>query len=231
MIKAREEVSKLTIARMAVYYSALKKMKDEGELVCASTQLGQRTGIASSVIRRDLAYFGGFGTKGVGYEVDYLMSWVGEILGYNAIWNSVFVGMGIPFSGAAGYSQLLPPGFTIKAVVDLDNKNQGHKISGLNLTVHSPQKLGNVIKSGNISIGIIAVPPKKTQAVANALIKAGIKGIANFSSASVTVPDTVTLSQINVTSCLSQLSYNLSTPSTEVAGYQQGEHELHCALG
>ncbi|HWR06600.1 redox-sensing transcriptional repressor Rex [Sporomusa sp.] len=163
MIKPREEVAKVTIARMAIYYSILKKIRDEGEQVCASTQLSKLTGIASSVIRRDLAYFGGFGTKGVGYEVEYLLSWVGEILGYNAVWNSVLVGRGVPFTGVGNYDRLLPPGFKIAAVVDLDKRSHGHKIPGLGLTVNRPGNLANLIKSQAILIGLLTVPTQEAR--------------------------------------------------------------------
>lgn len=150
MIKPREEVAKVTIARMAIYYSILKKIRDEGEQVCASTQLS-------------MAYFGGFGTKGVGYEVEYLLSWVGEILGYNAVWNSVLVGRGVPFTGVGNYDRLLPPGFKIAAVVDLDKRSHGHKIPGLGLTVNRPGNLANLIKSQAILIGLLTVPTQEAR--------------------------------------------------------------------
>lgn len=209
MIKAREEVSKLTIARMAVYYGILEKIRDEGEVICASTHLSQRTGIASSVIRKDLANFGGFGTKGVGYEIEFLLSWIREILGYNTRWNAVLVGSGVPFAVGANYNDLLPPGFKISAVVDLNKKNHGCKIPGIGVTVSALGNLASLIKSQAISMGIITVPPKQAQKVANAMIKGGIKGIANFSPVPVRVPDNIALSQMSVNSCLSQLSYSL----------------------
>lgn len=214
-MKAREEVSKLTISRMAVYYTALQKLRDEGEQVCASTQLGKRTGVASSVIRRDLAYFGGFGTKGVGYEIEYLLSWVGEILGYNAVWNAVLVGRGVPVTGFGHYEGVLPPGFKIAAMVDLDKKNHGHKLPNLGVTISPPGNIAHLIKSLAISIGLITVPVKEAQKVANTMVKAGIRGIANFSPVSVCVPAHISLSQINMTSCLSQLSYNLSSQAAK----------------
>lgn len=231
MIKAREEVSKLTVARMAVYHSTLKKMLDESEQLCSSSQLGKRTGIASSVIRRDLAYFGDFGTKGVGYEIEYLLSWVSEILGYNAVWKVVLVGRGIPFTGVRNYDGLLPPGFTIAAVIDLDKKNHGYKIPGLGLIVNPLGNLANLIKLQAISIGLITVPTKEAQRVANSMVKAGIKGIANFSPVSVCVPDGISLSQINVTSCLSQLSYNLNNSLAESGAQSQPTNPFEYALG
>jgi len=209
-MKEREDVSKLTIARMAVYYNTLKRMKEEGERVCSSTEMGKRTGIASSVIRRDLACFGDFGTKGVGYEIEFLLSWIKEILGYNTKWNVMFVGIGILMTGVVNYYGVLPPGFEITAVVDLDKKNHGYTIPGLNLTIRPLENLTCVIKEQDISIGLINVLPKQAQKVVSMLANAGIKGIANLSSIPVSVPEHVSLSQMNVTSCLSQLSYNLT---------------------
>ena len=211
MIKAREDVSKLTVARMAVYYNTLKKMQGEGEVVCASNQLGKRTGISSSVIRRDLACFGGFGTKGVGYEVSFLLSWIGEILGYNTEWKVLLAGLGSPLTGLGNYKGLLPPGFKITAVADLDKNNHGYKIPGLNLTVQPMGNLAKIIKEQEISIGLINVLPQHAQKVVNMMVKAGIKGVANLSAVPVCVPSDVSLSQINMTSCLSQLSYNLNS--------------------
>lgn len=210
MIRAREDVSKNTIARMVVYYNTLEKMKEEGERICASTRLGQRTGIASPLIRRDLACFGGFGKKGVGYEVDFLLSWIKAILGYNTEWKVVFVGTGIPLKGIVNSYGFLPPGFKIIAVADLDKNNHGYKIPELNVTIQSLETLANLIKQKDISIGLINVHPKQAQKVVNILVKAGIKGIANFSPIPVFVPKHISLSQMNVSSCLSQLSYKLS---------------------
>ena len=217
MPKTTKEISGRTIARLAVYYCTLEKMRDEGETICSSLQLEQQTGIASSLIRRDLSHFGGFGTKGVGYEIDVLLAWIIEILGYNTEWSSVLVGQGVPLTGISNYDGMLPPGFNITAVVDLKKKNHGRKIPGLNLTINPLGKLANLIKSHNIPIGIVSVSPDNAQKVVDIMVKAGIKGIANFSSVPVHVPDNIPVSQVNVTSCLSQLSYNLTSMSTKAA--------------
>lgn len=210
MIRAREDVSKNTIARMVIYYNTLEKMKEHPQPICASTRLGQRTGIASPLIRRDLACFGGFGRKGVGYEVDFLLSWIKEILGYNTEWKVLFVGTGIALKGIANSYGFLPPGFKIVAVADWDKNNHGYKIPELNVRIQPLESLTTLIKEQDISIGLVNVHPKQAQKVVNILVKARIRGIANFSPISVFVPKHILLSQMNVSSCLSQLSYNLS---------------------
>lgn len=213
MLKERDMVSKITIARMVVYYNTLKKMKEEREGVCSSQQLGLRTGFSPCVIRRDLAYFGGFGTKGVGYEVEFLLTWIGEILGYTTEWKVLLAGSGNPLGGAGNYQAMLPPGFKITAVVDFNNQN--YKIPGIKLTVQPMENMLNLVKRQGITIGLVNVLPKQAQTVVNMMVNAGIKGIANFSSVPVVVPAKVSLSQMNVTSCLSQLSYHLSTGTGE----------------
>ncbi|MBP2638023.1 MAG: rex 1 [Firmicutes bacterium] len=210
MIKSREDVPKLTIVRMALYYNTLQKMKEEGEEICASTQLSQRTGLNSSIIRRDLACFGDFGTKGVGYQIEFLLSWIREILGYNTNWNVLLIGMGIPITGTINCYDFFPPAFKIVAIADLDKNNHGYTIPGLNLTIQPLKNLPSIIKEHEISIGMINVLPKQAQRVVDMMVKGGIKGIANFSGVAVQVPEHISLSQLNVASCLSQLSYRLN---------------------
>lgn len=213
MLKTREDISKLTISRMAIYYNTLKNMLAEGETVCLSNQIGQRTGINSSIIRKDLSYFGEFGTKGVGYRIDFLMKWIGEILGYNAIWNTVVVGMGISLLSTKCYQNFLPPGFRISAVLDINTKNHGVFLPELGLAVEAFHNVESVVCNKQISIGLVAVLPEQAQTVTDRLVAAGVSGIANFTQAYVIVPDNVAITQINAGSLMSQLSYELVCPT------------------
>ncbi|WP_371378662.1 redox-sensing transcriptional repressor Rex [Sporomusa aerivorans] len=211
MQKMRDEISRRTIARMAIYYNTLKKMLAEGETTCPSTQIGQRTGISSSIIRKDLSCFGEFGTKGVGYRIDFLLQWIGQILGYTTVWNTVVVGMGMPLL-TLNYQSFLPPGFCIAAVLDMNEQNYGVLLPELGLPIESLQNLENVVFEKKISIGLVAVPPEKAQTVTDRLVVAGVIGIANFTQAQVRVPDNISLTQINAGSMMSQLSYDLAHP-------------------
>lgn len=212
MLKTKDGIPKLTITRLAIYYNALKKMLEDGEDVCLSIDVGKRTGINPSLIRKDLSYFGGFGTKGVGYKVEFLMEWIGEILGYNTVWNTVVVGMGIPLLSINCYQNLLPPSFRIVAVVDTNEQNHGVFLPELGLTIEPVQNLESEVRNKQARIGVVAVLPEKAQSVTNQLVIAGVTGIANFTQVQVVVPDNIALTQINTGSLLSQLSYDLVRP-------------------
>ncbi|HWR05573.1 redox-sensing transcriptional repressor Rex [Sporomusa sp.] len=212
MIKTRDDISKLTVTRMAIYYSALKKMLDDGETMCLSIQIGQHTGISPSIIRKDLSCFGEFGTKGVGYRIEFLLQWIGEILGYNTIWNTVVVGMGMPLLSINCYQNFLPPGFQITAVLDMNEQNHGVLLPELGLSIESLQNLESVVFNKQVSIGLVAVLPEQAQIVTDRLVAAGVTGIANFTQAQVIVPDNIALTQINAGPMISQLSYDLARP-------------------
>ncbi len=208
MQKMREEISKLTIARLAVYYITLKKLLDEGETTCPSTQIGQRSGMSSSIIRKDLACFGEFGTKGVGYRIDFLLQWIGRILGYNATWHTAVAGMGIPLL-TLHYQNFLPPGFQIKAVLDSNEQHCGVLLPEVGLAIEAMQDLESIVYTRQISIGLVAVKPEEAQLITDRFVAAGVSGIANFTPTQVRVPDNIALTQINAGLMLSQLSYDL----------------------
>lgn len=207
MFIEREDISKLTIHRMALYHSILKQMLDDGITICVSNELGRRTGLPSHQIRKDLAHFGEFGTKGVGYQTGYLLQRIEKILGYDTTWNTVLVGLGVPLSPMMCYSYFWPAAIEILAVVDLDEQNLGTELCGL--TVESIENIQYIISSRQIAIGIIAVPPLHAQKTANQLIQSGIKGIVNFSTCPVFVPDHIAITQINMASWFSQLTFDL----------------------
>ncbi len=212
MIKTRDDISRLTITRMAIYYNALKKMLDDGETMCLSIQIGQRTGISSSIIRKDLSCFGEFGTKGVGYRIDFLLQWIGEILGYNTVWNTIVVGMEMPLLSINCYQNFLPPGFRITAVLDMNERNHGIMIPELGLAIDSMLNLEAVVCKKKVSIGLVAVLPEQAQLVTDRLVTAGVVGIANFTQTQITVPENIALTQINAGPMISQLSYDLARP-------------------
>lgn len=215
MFVSREDISKITIQRMVLYHSVLKLMQEEGITVCISKELGRRTGISPHLIRKDLAYFGEFGTKGVGYETDYLFRRIEEILGYDTIWNAVLVGLEMPtVVPIMCYPRLWPEAVKIVAIIDLGKKNQGMTVHNLGLTIESIENIKDIICSRKITIGILAVPPSHAQKTADQLIRAGIKGIVNFSSFPIFAPEDIAITQGNMTSLFSQLTFDLRHVAT-----------------
>ncbi|BBB89388.1 MAG TPA: redox-sensing transcriptional repressor Rex [Methylomusa anaerophila] len=230
-MKARSGISKLTINRMVIYYNTLKNMLEEGVEIFISTELGRRTGIGPSLIRRDLCNFGDFGTRGMGYRVESLMEWIGAILGYDAIWNIAVVGEGLPSLVLSHYYNFLPPGFQIKAAFDLDDRYHNLVLPDLGLAIEGLEKLNTTIRKKKITIGLVVTGPQDAQPVTNRLIEAGISGIANFSPVPVMVPDNIALTQINLSTYLSQLSYDLSDLSPEGSPQRMDGNERRYALG
>ncbi|WP_094606962.1 Redox-sensing transcriptional repressor Rex 1 [Sporomusa silvacetica DSM 10669] len=210
MLILRQDISRLTIQRMVLYHSVLKLMQEEGITICISKELGRRTGISPHLIRKDLAYFGEFGTKGVGYATGYLYRRIEEILGYDTSWNTVLVGLEMPtVVPIMCYPRLWPEAVKIVAVIDLGKQNQGVAVHNLGLTIESIDNIKDIICSRKITIGILAVPPSHAQNTADQLIQAGIKGIVNFSSFPIIAPEDIAITQVNMTSLFSQLTFDL----------------------
>lgn len=208
MFIEHEEISRFIIHRMALYHSTLKLMQEEGITICISNELGRRTGLPSHQIRKDLAYFGEFGTKGVGYQIDYLLLRIEKILGYDTVWNAVLVGLNIPVLPIMSYSHFCPSAVEILEVIDLNNKNHG-TVCDLGLPVAAIDSIKDSITSKKITIGIIAIPPSYAQKTANQLIQAGVKGIVNFSTCPIFGPEHIAITQISIASWFSQLTFAL----------------------
>jgi AT-rich DNA-binding protein len=211
MFMAREDVSRLTITRLVLYHSVLKMMKADGMSICVSSELGRRTGISPDLIRRDLASFGEFGTKGVGYQVCYLLRRIEEILGYDTAWNTVVVGLDMPtVVPVMCYPHFWPSTVRILAVIDLAKQKRGTVINKLKLRVESIENIKDIVSSRNITIGIVILPPPYAQKTVDQLVQAGIRGIVNLSSFPVFVPDHTVCIQVNLASWFAELTFSLT---------------------
>ncbi|WP_371378120.1 redox-sensing transcriptional repressor Rex [Sporomusa aerivorans] len=218
------DVSRHTIHRMALYHSVLKIMKENGVSIVVSSDLGRRTGIQPHVVRKDFSCFGEFGTKGVGYQIEYLLRRIEKILGYDTVWNAVLVCHGMPALPSVVYSYW-PPAVNILSVIDLSGQNVGLPVDNLDLAVEQCENLVEIINTRNISIGIISTPPSYIQETVNHLIKAGIQGIVNFSAYPVFVPDSVAIIQVNVASLFSQMTFQLKHVPTKVPATERSAAE------
>lgn len=207
----KDEIPKSTINRIAKYYAILLQLRSEDKIICTSEDLGRRMSIPSSLVRKDLANFGEFGTKGVGYQVHYMIWRIEHILGYRASWNAVVIGSCMPVVPLLTSSGILPPGIHIAAVCDLEKAKAGVPVgSASELTLESFDNIRAIVQKRNIVMGIMAVEQTKSQQVANKLVEVGIVGIANLSAIPVLVPEHILLVEINIASWLSQITYSLN---------------------
>ena len=174
-MKGQVSISKATIDRLPLYFRTLRLAQDEGIDIISSDELGRRLGITPEQIRKDLASFGQFGKKGVGYYVNELKRNVGEILGLNNHWNIAVVGIGHLGAALANYQNFVTLGFNLVALFDQDPNVIGTTVN--HVKVEDSRRMKEIVQERNIQIGIIAVPAAFAQGVADKLVASGVKGI------------------------------------------------------
>ena len=201
-------ISKATIDRLPLYFRTLRAALDEGLEVISSEEMGKRLGITAEQIRKDLASFGEFGKKGVGYYARQLIRDIGEILGLHLNWRLAIVGVGHLGWALANYRNFSPLGFILTALFDVDPAKVGQVINGVE--IRPIEEMDKIIKEKNIQIGVITVPAEHAQGVADRLIRAGVRGIWNFAPVRLNVPPGIYLSSEDLSVGLSSISYHLS---------------------
>ena len=201
-------ISKATIDRLPLYCRTLRLVQDEGIDVISSDELGRRLGITPEQIRKDLASFGQFGKKGVGYYVNELKHNVGGILGLDNHWNIAVVGIGHLGAALANYQNFVSLGFNLVALFDQDPKVIGTVQN--HVKVENVRELVPIVRERHVHIGIIAVPAAFAQDVADRLVTAGVKGIWNFAPIKMQVPDSMHIVNEDLSIGLSRLSYYIT---------------------
>jgi len=193
-----------TVRRLPIYLQGLLFLSEQGRQSISSRDLADFLGANPWQIRKDFSYFGGFGTRGVGYKVEELAKQIKRILKLNVVHKTALVGVGNLGSAVLAYPGFRIYGFDIVAAFDTDSKKIGRKIS--NITVEDISNLWT-LKRRKINIGIIAVPRDAAQETANALVKAGVKSVLNFSPCHITAPRKVKVITIDIAMDLARLPY------------------------
>jgi len=202
-----------TIGRLSRYFRCLEQMEERGEKMVSSAQLASRCAINAGTVRKDLSYFGEFGTRGVGYFVEDLLSNVKRILGLNKEWRIAIIGIGNLGSSLLGYKDFLKQNYKIVAAFDIDPPKVIGRASeklGKPVEVLHIDRIKEVAKERKIKIGIITTPPSEAQNVANMLVEAEVRGILNFAPAQITVPEGYVVKDVFFTATLDNLTYLLS---------------------
>lgn len=203
-----QAISKATIDRLPLYYRTLRMAQDDGMDIISSEELGRRLVLTPEQIRKDLALFGQFGKKGVGYYVNELKFNVGKILGLDNHWNIAIVGIGHLGVALANYQNFIALGFNLVALFDNDPSVIGKTVN--HVKIKSIDELPKAVAKLKIDIGVIAVPAQFAQSVADKLVKAKIKGIWNFAPIKMKVPDDVKIVNEDLSVGLSRLSYYIT---------------------
>lgn len=186
-----QRVPQGVIERLPQYLNALLHLRNEGSQTVSSARLSQMAEVNAAQIRRDLAYFGQFGKRGVGYDIALLVDRIQRILGSDHAHRIAIVGAGSLGTSIARYDGLRARGFIVAALFDKDPRKIGQRFG--DLMVRDVRELGRVVREQGIRFGVIAVPPDSAQEVADSMCEAGIMVILNYSTTFVSVPEEVTL--------------------------------------
>jgi len=198
-------IPEATVARLPLYLRSLVDMHERGMATISSEGLAEAAGVNSAKVRKDLSYLGSYGTRGVGYDVEYLIYQISRELGLTQDWNCVIVGVGNLGHALANYRGFSARGFRIVALVDADDRKIGEKIG--DLAIEHFEDLERIAKERQVSIGIIATPAPAAQDAAERLVSAGVKSILNFAPAVIQVPDDVSLRKVDLSIELQILSF------------------------
>ena len=207
------KIPEATIRRLSRYSRCLEDMEGKGENVISSAQLANKCMVNAAQVRKDLAYFGEFGIRGVGYYVKDLLNNIKKILGSNKEWRMGLIGIGNLGSALLSYKDFLKQNYKVVATFDIDPPKVIGRVSeklGKPVEVFHINRIKEVTKERKIEIGIIATPPSEAQSVANLLVDAGVRGILNFAPAQITVPEGFVVKDVFFTTILDNLAYLLS---------------------
>ena len=195
-----------TVARLPIYLRALTTLADDGVTTVSSEELAAAAGVNSAKLRKDLSYLGSYGTRGVGYDVDYLRYQIAREIGLTQDWPVVIVGIGNLGHALANYSGFASRGFQIAALLDSDPTRVGEQVGDVQIS--SLDDLDTIVREGDVAIGVIATPAGAAQDVCDRLVEAGVSSILNFAPTVLTVPDHVDVRKVDLSIELQILAYH-----------------------
>ncbi|HVM54894.1 MAG TPA: redox-sensing transcriptional repressor Rex [Acidimicrobiales bacterium] len=198
-------IPEATVTRLPVYLRSLLEVAATGTATISSETLAEMAGVNAAKVRKDLSYLGSFGTRGVGYDVQYLLFQMSAELGLNQERPVLIVGVGPLGRALANYRGFGERGFPVGALIDADPAKVGERIG--DLVVRGMDDLDDVVRTTGVAIGVIATPAHAAQEVADALVAAGVRAILNFAPAMVSVPDDVSLRKVDLAVELQILSF------------------------
>lgn len=199
-------IPEATVARLPVYLRALNALLDADIQTCSSEELATAAGVNSAKLRKDLSHLGSYGTRGVGYDVEYLRYQIAREIGLTQDWPVVIVGIGNLGHALANYSGFSSRGFRTVALLDADPSRQGEQVAGL--PIRAFDDLERIVEEHHVAIGVIATPAVSAQSVCDRMVATGITSILNFAPRVLTVPTGVDVRMVDLSSELQILAYH-----------------------
>ena len=200
------DIPEATVARLPVYLRALSALAEQDITTCSSEELAAAAGVNSAKLRKDLSYLGSYGTRGVGYDVDYLRYQIAREIGVTQDWPVVIVGIGNLGHALANFSGFRSRGFRVVALLDADPARHREVVAGID--VRPFDDLDTIVADHGVAIGVIATPANAAQAVADAMVTAGISSILNFAPTVIAVPAGVDVRKVDLSIELQILAYH-----------------------
>lgn len=204
---AEGKISTAVIKRLPRYYRHLGELLEQGVERISSGELSSRMKVTASQIRQDLNHFGGFGQQGYGYNVQYLYTEIGKILGLDKKHNLIIVGAGNLGRAIANYANFEKRGFVITGIFDVNPEVVGKKLKGINIMALS--QLEEFADENKIDIAALTIPKTEAVKVADRLVKLGVKAFWNFAHTDLNVPEDVIVESVHLSESLMRISYKL----------------------
>ena len=203
-----EEIPDIVIGRLPVYLRALIHMSEQGDKITTSSrELGERLGISSAQIRKDLSHFGEFGKQGTGYHINYLIDQLRQILHLEEDWPVVLIGAGYIGHALANYPGFQYQGFRIKWIFDNDPQKIGQTTNGM--VIQDVSRVASVVVKEEIQVAILAVPATEAQSIADVLVSAGIRSILSYAPINLSVPEGIQVRYSDPVIQLQQMTFYL----------------------
>lgn len=205
----QKQISAAVIKRLPRYYRYLSDLQGENVERISSDELSKRMGVTASQIRQDLNNFGGFGQQGYGYNVEYLRTEIGKILGLDKVHNMIIIGGGNLGKALAGYANFETKGFVIKGIFDSNPELVGKKVR--DIKIMSMGVLENFLKENDIAIVTLTIPKDQAVQVAREIYGYGVRAIWNFAHVDLNLPEDAYVENVHLSESLMQLSYRLNS--------------------
>ncbi|CAB4329691.1 unannotated protein [freshwater metagenome] len=209
-VSARGVIPDATVSRLPMYHRSLVSLASRGVILVSSEELAEASGVSSAKLRKDLSFLGSYGTRGVGYDVEFLLYQIARALGLTQEWPVVIVGIGNLGHALAGYPGFASRGFSVVGLFDTDKQRVGESVvvAGKALEVQDITKLPQVVLSTGAAIGVIATPESAAQEVCDLMVRNGVTSILNFAPVLIEVPTGVDVRRVDLATELQILAFH-----------------------
>ncbi|MCX2968927.1 MULTISPECIES: redox-sensing transcriptional repressor Rex [Streptomyces] len=209
-------IPEATVARLPLYLRALTALSERSVPTVSSEELAAAAGVNSAKLRKDFSYLGSYGTRGVGYDVEYLVYQISRELGLTQDWPVVIVGIGNLGAALANYGGFASRGFRVASLIDADPAMTGKPVAGIE--VRHSDELERIVDDNGVSIGVIATPAGAAQQVCDRLVAAGVTSILNFAPTVLSVPEGVDVRKVDLSIELQILAFHEQRKAGELEG-------------